>query len=388
MEIHWPESISRQSGWLRRPGAAASCLILFCLAHLICERCAARGALPDPVALLRGVENARVSVRSGRLEMTIVQNYPQLPRRGRDTIHLDASFDGINRRYDQRQRTLVINGSGERDADAKFKRLRSMGEDYEAFVAAGLGRWRDTHVRSAYDGVQFMQYAEEMGSHVMDPSKGTAEFVFDPRTLGITVYSRIDDTVANFLAYRDAKSVTLEGEERVDGHPTWHVHVIDKYDQSKNFWIEDAQGFPVRRSTFEFAGARVVVTSEYEDSRAGSPLPIKVRNEQFDRDQKLWMETTITVDKSRYGVPVDPKLWTLAGLDMPLGQMVIDDRINRVIGHFDGEAVSPNLPEALRKGREARRWPLNWFIGVSVLVLGSAIAALIVRRYNVLREEK
>ncbi len=370
----------------RRQTSAGWCVTLlwFGLCGYGCHK--VDGASPDPIALLRGVEAARESVRSGRLEMTVVQSYPQLPRRGLSTIHLRASFDGASRRYDQRNRNLIIHASGKNDGDESFRRLRAMGEDGEEFVRLGLGSWRDTHVRSAFDGVQYMQFAEDLGAHIKDPSKGAVEFVFDPRTLGINVYSRLDETLASCLGYRDAKSVSLVGEERIAGHQTWRIRVLDKYDQINTFWIESSTGFHVRRTEFELGGVRVIQSSEYADPPTESPLPVKVLNEQFDQNKKLWQVTTFSVDKSEYGVPIDPKVWTLAGLGLPLGEMVLDDRIMRVVGHFDGQGVSANLPEALRKGREAERKPLHWALAVTGLVVLAVGAAVLVRRRNWLRE--
>lgn len=386
MMIQLMKARSRRPARTQPPRSNRSGLALL-IAALIPTGVQADPVQPDPVALLRGVEAARESIKSGRLEMSLVESHPKLPRRGDSRVRLNASFEGINRRMDQYQRSLFIDGGIPAVSEANEQKLRAMGEDREAFVRAGLGHWKETHVRSAYDGVQFMQFAEELGAYVKDPSKGSPDYVFDPRILGISTQYLMTQTVPIFLAYRDAKTVSLIGAEELDGHRTWHIRVIGKHDQERHFWIEDSVDFKVRKSEAISRYTKATATSRYDEGRTEVGLPNLVELREYDPTGALSRVVTITVEKAEYNVAVDPKQWTLAGLGMPLGEMVIDQRIHRVVGHFDGEKLTPQLPDAIRKGQAARWKPLHWGMAVTGLVIAAVLAAIFVRRRDLLRAE-
>ena len=341
---------------------------------------------PDPFALLRGVEASRDQIKSGRMEMTAVLVDPQSPRSDASRIRLKISFDASGRRIDQFDRSLSIDGATPAIAEANGKKLRAMGNDRAEFVRLGLGHWKDTHVRSAYDGMQFMQYAEDQGAYVKDPSKGSADFVFDPRVLGICGQYLMTHSVPTDLAYRHAKSISLVGTEEVAGHPTWHVRVIRKHDLEYHFWIEDSADFVVHKCENIGPNTKVTIASRFDESRrplAGMPNWVEVREDRHGRPYRL---LTITVDKSEYNVPVDPGQWTLAGLGMPIGEMVIDQRIHRVVGHFDGQGLTTSLPDAIRKAQESRWRPLHWGMAFTGLIALAVLAAALVRRRDWLRE--
>jgi hypothetical protein len=241
------------------------------------------GTKPDPIALLRGVENARDAILSGRLEMSVIETRPAVPKRGEDRARLIAVFAGSNRRFDQYQRNLIIDGSGPDGGESNIRRLRALGEDREAFVRAGLGRWRDTHTRSAFDGTQLLQYSEEVGAYVKEPSKATADYVFDPSILGVSVWYDVNTTVPNYLAFRDAKSITLVGREDIAGHHVWQVQVLDKFGQDKHFWFENAPDFPVYMSSLVRKYSKTTVISDFEGDNPGPQLPAKTLTRQYDR---------------------------------------------------------------------------------------------------------
>jgi len=341
---------------------------------------------PDTVALIRGVVAARENIRSGRMEMTLVESNPKQPKGNTGPVRLNASFDGFNRRMDQYQRSLFIEGGNPTLAEVNQKKLQAMNGDRDAFVAAGLGRWENTHVRSAFDGAQLLQYAEALGAYVKDPSKGTGDYVFDPRILGISIWYTIDMTVANYLIEDQAKSVSLVGHEMINGHQTSHVRLVDKYDQDKNIWIDSEDGFKVYKSELNGPYKKRVVTCSYGTDRKFDLLPDQIEMRERDQFGDTSRVVTITVDKAEYNVPVDPKAWTLAGMGMPLGEMVIDQRIHRVVGHFDGKGLTQNMPEAIRKGKAARWAPLQWGMALSGLIALTVLGAWLFRRKNLLRE--
>jgi hypothetical protein len=49
-----------------------------------------------------------------------------------------------------------------------------------------------------------------------------------------------------------------------------------------------------------------------------------------------------------WDVTIDPEIWTLSGLDMPIGQAVVDVRIKRRVGYWDGRRLTENPPRRAR----------------------------------------
>ena len=339
---------------------------------------------PDPLALLRGVEETRAKLKTGRLEITVISIDYRSLKEQESTCRLEVSFEGDNRRMDQRQRGLFIDGATQTVVDANEKKLRAMGYDREAFVRLGLGHFKETDVHSAFDGIQYLRYSSDLGATIRDPSKGSADYAFDPRILGITANYLITNSVPLVLTFHGAKSVALVGREEVDGHPTWKVYVLGKNEQDRHFWIDDSTNFKVRK--FEDLGnLKSTVLSRYDEDRpeVGVPTWVEVRQEWKGQ---LVERKTFTVDKSQYNVSVDPNKWTLAGLGLPLGQMVSDDRIKQVIGHFDGKGLTSQAADAIEKGREAERKQTYWAIALGGLIALAVVAAVVVKRRNWLRE--
>ena len=97
-----------------------------------------------------------------------------------------------------------------------------------------------------------------------------------------------------------------------------------------------------------------------------------------DRKKVEWFINLLTVD---------PGAWTLAGMGMPLGEMVINEQIHKVIGHFDGEGVTPSVIDAITKSKAARWKPMHWgMIGTGLIAL-VVLAAYLVHRRKLPRRE-
>lgn len=348
------------------------------------------GNAPDPHALLQGVEASRLAIPSGHIEWLVSSLDLRHPRSTAGPIRLVAVFQGESRRFDQYQRILMTDGSGpDGGADARRK-LEAMGGDWEAFVRAGLGHFEDVHIRTAFDGTQLLHYEGMGGANVGDLARGAPDYCLDPRIFGITVTHGKTRTISSCLAYRDARSVELVGPERVGGHSTWHVLVHDKRGSQRHFWVEDAEGFRVHRceqiDDFGKLYQHWITQSEYSQPVAAQPLPVKTVTNRYDRDGRAISVVTFTQVRARYGVSVDPKAWTLAGLELPIGTPVTDTRIHRRIGHWDGEGLSQTLPEAHRKARPARWRPIHWGMATAGVIVAAVLAAALAQRRGWLRK--
>jgi hypothetical protein len=337
--------------------AALACLLWF--AHAASARAADETAnkrtAPDPIQLLRNVEQARLGAASGKLEIAVASTPAGLPKHGTDRSTLKIVFDGRNRRFETTLRELSIDGAGPDGGQARRKKLEEMGDDREAFVRLGLGQWQENHYCTAYDGsrlLQFMSGAGGTGTYIDDPKRGSMRYAFDPRTLGLDTAPQVTGTVAGSLAYQNAKAVALVQPEKAGDAKTWHVRLTTRWNEERNFWIDrEHPTHVVRFERSSLAGRqREVAVSHYADGRPDNPLPRLVEIEQF-WNGKPGRRLTFEIRDAHYNIPTDPRSWTLAGLNMPIGTPVGDGRIQRRIGYWDGSGLSEGLPEHTPKFR-------------------------------------
>jgi RNA polymerase sigma factor (sigma-70 family) len=300
---------------------------------------------PDPVDLLKKVAQARQKIRSGEMEF-------DLPRSGTNHMRIKAVFDGERRRFEswEREYSYVMTGPDpSQSTDAKMKEL---GLDQEAAVQAGLLTGFESHHVTAYDGSALLDYWGANGqTDIKDPAKGSPSFVFDPRILGLTPALAPRSTIESCLAYGDAKSVKLLGRETVDGIAAWHVRVLDKWNMNCDFWID--AGHPSHVVKSQYNGD--TMSSKFDPAQPKDPIPIDVL---YVRDAKTYQfELHFLRLNARYNVRVDPASWTLAGLNMPTGTAVADDRSMRRIGYWNGTGLSENPPPASRQTGKAQPPP-------------------------------
>jgi thiol-disulfide isomerase/thioredoxin len=303
---------------------------------------------PDPVQLLRNVEQARLGLASGKLEIAVASTPPGSPKHGADRSVLKIVFDGDNRRFETTLRELSIDGSGPDGGEARRNKLEEMGDDREAFVRLGLGQWQENYYCTAYDGSRLLQSATGgggTGTVIDDPRRGSMRQAFDPRTLGLETFPNLTGTVASFLAYQNARAIALVQPDQASDAKTWHVRVTTRWNEERNFWIDRECPTHVIRFERNALGGkqREVAVSHYADCRPENPLPRLVEVEQL-WNGKPARRVTLEIRDAHYNIPTDPSSWTLAGLNMPIGTPVVNVRIHRRIGYWDGSGLSEELP--------------------------------------------
>lgn len=300
----------------------------------------------DPLDLLKQVAQAREKLISGEMEFAVARYEFSLPLQGTNRLRVKAVFDGEHRRFESfdREYSYVMMGpDADKVTDAKILEL---GLDQEAAVRAGLLTGFELHRVAAYDGAALLNYREEDGelvqTDISDPAKGSPAYVFDPRILGLTPVLFPTSTVERCLAYGDAKSVKLIGGETVEGIAAWHVRVLTKWNMNSDFWIDASH--PSHVVKCEYNGDTVF--SKFDTAKPEDPLPIEVLVIEFSGLERSRSESHFLRRMARFNVPVDPASWTLAGLDMQIGTPVVDVRIHRPIGYWNGTGVSENIPRA------------------------------------------
>jgi peroxiredoxin len=230
-----------------------------------------------------------------------------------------------------------------REDEAKIKELNL---DREGAIRAGFLAPFEAHVVSIYDGASLMQYRETdghpEGATINKPGGGSAEYLFDPRCLGLTDILHLENTAENCLGYGAATSVKLIGLESIAGQTAWHVSV-HVHDENLEFWIESAHPARVLR----FVHGSDMVDSKYDDAAPNNPIPIEVTTTDYKRGA-LFSNRRFVTSQVEFNKPVDPATWTLAGLGLKVGTPVSDTRISRGIGYWSGTGLADSPPKMTR----------------------------------------
>ncbi|MBP3958431.1 hypothetical protein J8F10_24550 [Gemmata sp. G18] len=329
------------------------------------------GQSADPVALLRGVEQARKPLH-GKLHL----KWATKAGENRGALEVDVEFDRDKWRFTQVER--VVESRSEQAAE-RDRVIRANKGDPGAAVKAGLGKLVTQKTLSVFDGSKLVQYADQLGGYIRVHEKGSAYLCFDVRTLGIARGYTPAYSLSECLGIDVAGSAKTVGKEVVDGKSCWHVifsHDIAEVDF--HYWICDTENFRVCRYEYHYPRdkpqLRVVTRLEYANEK--DVLPIRVTAEEHSgAGTKV---STYEISNADYTVRPDEAIFTYKGLDMPPGAMVIDDRVNRVVGYFNGTDLSAELDDALQKSaavaaREVQppgtSWPLYTVLALVGLVL-------------------
>lgn len=349
-----------------------------CLVAVSCTTWgAAAGADPDPVALLRGVEQSRVALH-GRLRATHVAE-DSANRSPKAEHTLEIEFDGVKRRFTQRQDMFV--GKTDKSKAELERQFDALGRDPHAAAKAGLGKVESVLSRSVYDGVQYAVYSDRGGAYIRQPLRGQTSPCFDLRTLGITQVLIVTIKLEDCINLKPDSHISLVGEEVVAGRPTWHVKSTSpKGIIQQHYWVEDRAPFRVHKYMHIVANEKMTTTvtslSEFDSKDDQNPLPLKVVSERsMTANPKFVQRVTVTVHEADYRARPDPTVFGLEGLDMPPGQMIIDDRVNQVAGYWGGGKVSEARQDALQaaaaevvEGGGKSRLPWYILAGVGVLI--------------------
>jgi hypothetical protein len=268
---------------------------------------------PDPRALLKGAEQARLKVDRGRMVLDVTDTsalFGVVKRR------LTVVFDGARRRIDDESRSLSldwIRGSVNERA-AKRRRLEELRGGPEAIVRDGLGSWGDWHNRAVFDGTRFTRFSSINGGEltlVDNPREMRGGEAFDPRVLGLSSGLHPSHTVANYLAVREGETVTLVGRDSLDGLPAWHVRGVHAARGStRDLWIEPGPSYRVLKVEYSFTGGRQVITSTYGPPGPGAALPVRTVARSVDPDGSLRSETIMQRLSASFDDAIPPGTWT------------------------------------------------------------------------------
>ncbi len=295
--------LSSVDGFLRRRGALP--MILAVLIILPAAAVAGREN-PSPAALLRGVEAARTkdSSLTATLEISFIVPPPK------HTIKCFVEMDGSKRRFE------VIGG------DVDLQVIIRDGEEFRGFR------------RKNHEDVQIYDLRRAVGTR--------GDLAFDPRVLGLNDHMFCHVTVKDCLWYDKNEGLETVGAELLNGVSVWKVRATRRGSNAAVFeyWVEEPS-FRVHRKTEEWGSKRIVIDSEFDAAAPHSPFPRRVTARRTDQTSHAdELERIYTIESIATGIAVAAERFTLNTMDLPVNTAVVDYRISRIIGYWDGEALS------------------------------------------------
>jgi len=301
---------------------------------------AATQTLPDPVKLLRTVMRARTKISSGAIDFQYSLERFNKGRKETNQLRFAATFDGDKLRFESFGREFAYAfDEDETKQNDIIKGADSMNK--QAAVNAGLlNEFKSHHVmvRDAKVLYDFWDAGNQSPRTVIDDvAKGTGNHIFDPRCVGLTTFLNVDGSVESCLVAKKAK---LVGEESIDGIPAFHVCVEFDSGVSLDYWIDKDRPERLIQHTYGLD----IVKSRFDEVNLNDPIPVEVNTMSF-RNGTLEYSSQLLRSKVSYNVPVDQTNFSLAGLGMPVGTEVSDNRIHRMIGYWNGFGLSENLPK-------------------------------------------
>jgi RNA polymerase sigma factor (sigma-70 family) len=301
---------------------------------------------PDPVKLLKNIWAERHNLRSGEMEFLVARHDDWWHFRTNYSL-LKVTFDGDKRRVENLEHQLVLNGSITNVSEIARAKLVETKGDEEAVVKLGLGQFENIHYRTACDGQVVLQYLG-FETTIKDPTNDIfGSWFFDPRTLGLLLpVASPKVTIDSLSCFKDPQSVALIGKEDVDGIPVWHVRETMPGDWIYEFWIDVAHPTHILKHTDPGNGA--ILLAKYDLQNSGDPLPVEM---DLIRQTKWSFQDHWVRRHTRYNLPIDTRAFTLAGLGMPPGILVLDVRTGQN-NYWDGLASVSNLPSRLKQANQ------------------------------------
>jgi len=204
--------------------------------------------------------------------------------------------------------------------------------------------------------------------------------IYDPRMLGLTDMMNHNTSVGESLLYKSRSNFSISRED-LNGRS---VYVVECRDGERNgfahwkLYIEEP-GFFLIRKTVDAEWGKIQIDNDYSEQKF-LPFPTKVHiyrvAPQKDESGReiVDFDRYITIKDVQIKKSFPPETFTLAGLNPPLNSDVVDYRISRRLGYWDGEKlvddpVSVSAQELRELTKPARKGGLLLFVGIGIGIL-------------------
>jgi hypothetical protein len=262
-------------------------------------------AEPDPLILLKGVEAERMKY---------------------EPIQVNFTKEYVN---DDDFGTITISSLAE--TARGMRRFENFSAENPKVFPGSVTIFKEDEVyayrRTKGNGVNYYDLKEAMRR---------ADLVYDPRILGLVDLPSANKTVKQGLCYEVYTKQLLVGRETINNTKVWHVHCIQEGLSTADFWIEEPS-FRIHRKQVEATRLKVVIDSKF-DSKSVGPFPSEFHIQRFEDDKQVF-DRTVRITKIVHGTPIPLERFTLASMDLPINTDVVDYRIHKRIGYWDGEKL-------------------------------------------------
>jgi hypothetical protein len=302
-------------------------------------------ATPDPVDLERRAVEARLAIHTLHVKLTIERewyNWPKGSDKGGKLMHYEIWQDATHYRADI------------------FTERSSSTQD----LANGR-RW--VLCQNCEKPGHTIQYFERSGVALIRPDNPLARNLFkggeafDPRLLGCTTDNHLNmrrpgtaQTLPPEFNSPERSPATVEAAH-VDGEAAWVLkNKVIRGGANIRVYFLSGKGGAIgliestgKTDKYTFRGR---FHSELEqEPRTGIWFPKKFVRETFENDA-LGDRDVVTVHLREFNQPIDPAVFTLAGIDVQNGELVLDAELNRtgkdrpLMQYRDGQIV-PYKPD-------------------------------------------
>ena len=228
--------------------------------------------------------------------------------------------------------------------------------------------------QAVFDGTQaLICEPEENKVELMNMDQDIRQTLFDPRTLGIsTAYTSLDD-IDSLIPIKYSVRAELIGRERIGDHLAWHVRLVMPFPGNipqatapippYDYWIDSDNSFRVYRT--DNNGEQSL--SFYKD--IGSPwLPTRVTTTMAKNYKLLGTEIREwEIIDAKWSMTFPASRWELASLGLKPQTDVIDDRIQRRVGFWNGTRYVPLHPELEQRSPRAKL--VTWLVCLALILI-------------------
>lgn len=269
------------------------------------ERCIGQDQKgPDPLLLLQGVQSSREQIPPSRLKI----KYAYCDSLITNTIVVYVDFDGILR---------------------SFKHVRPNNEL--------ISDWC-----TVFDGSKAITYEKRINQvsyrSIMSPASQL--MLFDPRLLGlINAYAWNESLDVAVPCSVTNANYELIGREQVDGKEAWHVRFSTTKYLQIDYWIDDKRDFRVYRRDWNG-----VQTRSYYENEKYPRLPSRIVSKAYthlkpiDKEKPTYEKDLQILEASAF-IRFKEDRWNLAKMNIEPGADVVDYRLSRSIGTWNGNRI-------------------------------------------------
>ncbi len=307
-------------------------LFLCCILVMLQEDQGPKTQIPDAIKLEQRTLSARRAIARGEVEFHVVRRLHSGKIEQR--YEYRTFFDGQRIRCDMNH-PLDSTSHAASAADALAVRTCVLTEDTYLHYY---------HVNTPSDSAHVLFKHDPKRPNHLSFTRHTV----DPRLIGVVPSDPLvlhAKTLESFLALPDRRNTSV-ARQMIGDLETWRIEYERGDGTQIRMWIAPSQDYSIVRAAVvpESCGGNLVSRIECHNRKYGDPgiwFPHRVRYERF-LDGKFYYEVVVTVHAARFNQPVDDKVFTLEGMDIPRGTPVFN-LSSRWQGHemWDGSKIVP-----------------------------------------------